>query len=88
MAVGILIPIRPEEISNRVRVKIGSTGALLFEVKGSKLRGKGSGIASHVEGIGQPVRWLTPSAVDPARQEDFDWLPIFVQVRHLISLFC
>ena len=41
---------------------------------GSKLREKGSGIASHVEGIGQPVRWLTLSAVDPARQEAFDWL--------------
>ena len=71
---GILIPIRPEEISNRVRVKIDSTGALLFEVKGSKLRDKGSGIAAHVEGIGQPVRWLTLSAVDPARQEAFEWL--------------
>jgi hypothetical protein len=69
-----LIPVRPEEISNRVRVKIDDSGALLFEVKGSKLRNKGSGIAAHVEGIGQPMRWLTLSRVDPARQEAFDWL--------------
>lgn len=74
VAVGILIPIRPEEISNRVHVKIDHTGALLFEVKGSKLRDKGSGIAAHVDGIGQPMRWLTLSAVDPARQETFEWL--------------
>ena len=74
VAVGILIPIRPEEISSRVRVKIDDAGALLFEVKGSKLRDKGSGIAAHVAGIGQPMRWLTLSAVDPARQETFEWL--------------
>ena len=74
VAVGILIPIRPEEISNRVRVKIDDTGALLFEVKGSKLRDKGAGVAAHVNGIGQPMRWLTLSAVDPARQETFEWL--------------
>ena len=74
VAVGILIPIRPEEISKCVRVKIDDSGALLFEVKGSKLRDKGSGIAAHVEGIGQPMRWLTLSAVDPARQETFEWL--------------
>ena len=74
VAVGILIPIRPEEISNRMRVKIDDAGTLLFEVKGSKLRDKGSGISAHVKGIGQPVRWLTLSAVDPARQETFEWL--------------
>ena len=74
VAVGILIPVRPEELANRIRVKLDASGALLFEVKGSKLREKGSGVASHVEGIGQPVRWLTLSAVDPARQEAFDWL--------------
>lgn len=74
VAVGILIPVRPEEISNRVRVKIDDSGALLFEVTGSKLRDKGSGIAAHVEGIGQPLRWLTLSKVDPARQDAFDWL--------------
>ena len=74
VAVGILIPIRPEEISHRVRVKIDSTGALLFEVKGSKLRDIGSGVASHIKGIGQPLRWITLTAVDPARQETFDWL--------------
>lgn len=74
VALGILIPIRPEEIANRVRVKLDDSGALVFEVKGSKLRAKGSGIAAHVEGIGQPMRWLTLSAVDPSRQEVFDWL--------------
>jgi hypothetical protein len=74
MAVGILIPVRPEEISGRIRVELDASGALLFEVKGSKLRDKGSGVAAHVEGIGQPTRWLTLSAVDPARQEAFDWL--------------
>ncbi len=79
VALGILIPIRPEEISNRVRVKIDGTGALLFEVKGSKLRDKGSGVAAHIDGIGQPMRWLRLSAVDPARQEVFDWLRDRVQ---------
>ena len=74
VAVGILIPIRPEEIANRVLVKLDDYGALLFEVKGSKVREKGSGIAAHVEGIGQPMRWLMLSKVDPARQETFDWL--------------
>lgn len=74
VAVGILIPVRPEEIANRVHVKLDDSGALLFEVHGSKLREKGSGIAAHVAGIGQPMRWLTLSRVDPARQESFDWL--------------
>lgn len=74
VAVGILIPIRPEEISNRVSVTLDASGALLFQVKGSKLRDKGSGIAAHVDGIGQPMRWLTLSAVDPSRHETFDWL--------------
>ena len=74
VAVGILIPVRPEEIANRVLVKLDDSGALLFEVKGSKLRDMGSGIAAHVEGIGQPLRWLTLAKVDPARQETFDWL--------------
>jgi integrase len=74
VVVGILIPVRPEEIANRIRVKLDASGALLFEVKGSKLRDTGSGIASHVEGIGQPLRWLTLTAVDLARQEAFDWL--------------
>lgn len=46
----------------------------IYKVKGSKLRDRGSGVASHVENIGQPVRWLTLSAVDPARQEAFEWL--------------
>jgi hypothetical protein len=74
VAVGILIPVRPEELAHRIRVKLDASGALLFEVKGSKLCGKGSGVASHVEGIGQPMRWLTLSAVDPARQAAFNWL--------------
>ena len=69
-----MIPVRPEEIANRIRVELDASGALLFEVKGSKLRDRGSGVASHVEGIGQPMRWLSLSAVDPARQEVFDWL--------------
>ena len=74
VAVGILIPVRPEEISNRVSVTLDASGALLFQVKGSKLRDKGSGIAAHVDGIGQPMRWLVLTAVDPSRQETFDWL--------------
>jgi hypothetical protein len=74
VAVGILIPVRPEEVANRIRVKLDSSGALLFEVMGSKLRDTGSGIASHIEGIGQPLRWLTLTAVDPARQDAFNWL--------------
>lgn len=74
VAVGILIPIRPEEISKRVLIKIADDGALLFEVKGSKLRDKGSGIAAHVDGIGQPMRWLTLSEIDSVRQGTFDWL--------------
>jgi len=74
VAVGILIPVRPEEVANRIRVQLDASGSLLFEVKGSKLRDMGSGVASHVQGIGQPMRWLTLSAVDPARQEVFDWL--------------
>jgi hypothetical protein len=74
IAVGILIPVRPEEIATRIRVKLDPSGALLFEVKGSKLRERGSGIASHVEGIGQSIRWLTVAAVDPKRQAAFDWL--------------
>ena len=74
IAVGILIPVRPEEITNRINVKFDTDGALRFEVKGSKLRERGSGIASHVEGIGQPVRILRLSAVDIGRQDVFDWL--------------
>lgn len=74
VAVGILIPVRPEEIASRIHVKLDASGALMFEVSGSKLRDRGSGIASHVEGIGQPMRWLTLSSVDPARQAAFDWL--------------
>lgn len=74
VALGILIPVRPDEIAQRVRVKIDETGALAFEVQGSKLRATGSGVAAHVQGIGQPVRWLTLSAVDPSRQAVFDWL--------------
>lgn len=74
VAVGILIPVRPEEVANRIRVKLDSSGALLFEVVGSKQQDTGSGIASRIEGIGQPLRWLTLTAVDPARQDAFNWL--------------
>lgn len=74
VAVGILIPVRPEEVANRIRIKLDASGALVFEVKGSKLRDSCAGIAAHVDGIGQPVRWLTLAVVDPARQEVFDWL--------------
>lgn len=81
VALGILIPIRPEEIANRVRVTLDDAGALVFEVKGSKLREKGAGVAANVEGIGQPMRWLTLLAVDPSRQEAFDWLRDRVQAN-------
>ena len=74
VAIGILIPVRPEEISNQVRVKLDDSGAMQFEVKGSKLRKKGSGIAAQVEGIGQPMRWITLMAVDPIRLQTFNWL--------------
>ncbi len=74
VAVGILIPVRPEEVASRIRIRLDSSGALLFEVKGSKLREKGAGIASHVDGIGQPMRWLALAEVDPSRQIAFDWL--------------
>ena len=74
VAVGILIPVRPEEISNRIRITMDSTNALVFNVEGSKLRDTGAGIAAHVHGIGQPFRTITLSAVDPTRQETFDWL--------------
>lgn len=73
-ALGILVPVRPSEIAQRVCVMLDASGAMTFEIKGSKVRAKGSGIAAHVSGIGQPVRWITLSAVDPARQEVFDWL--------------
>lgn len=74
VALGILIPVRPEEVASRVRVKLDASGALLFEVQGSKVREHGTGVAAHVQGIGQPLRWLTVAAVDPARQEVFEWL--------------
>jgi hypothetical protein len=35
-----------------------NTGALLFEVKGSKLPDKGSGVVAHVDGLSQTMRWL------------------------------
>ena len=74
VAVGILIPVRPEEISSRIRITMDSNNALVFDVAGSKLRETGTGIASHVNGIGQPFRTLTLSAVDPSREDAFDWL--------------
>lgn len=74
VAVGILIPVRPEEISNRIHITLSETGALQFEVDGSKVSATGSGLARHIEGIGQPHRTITLSAVDPVRQETFNWL--------------
>lgn len=74
VAVGVLIPVRPEEISNRIRITMDSTDALVFNIEGSKLRDRGAGIAAHVHGIGQPFRTIKLSAVDQTRQEAFDWL--------------
>ena len=74
VAVGVLIPVRPEEISNRIRITMDPTNALVFNVEGSKIRDMGAGIAAHVLGIGQPSRTITLSAVDHTRQEAFDWL--------------
>jgi len=82
IAVGLLIPVRPEEVSNLIRVDLDEAGHLRFEVKGSKLREHGSGVASKAVGIGQPLRWVTLAAVDPARQEAFDWLRAEVAVHH------
>jgi len=74
VAVGILIPVRPDEIANRILIRLDASNALVFEVVGSKSRERGAGIASDVVGIGQPKRWLTLSAVDPTRQDVFEWL--------------
>lgn len=74
ISLGILIPVRPSELASRIRVRLDSAGALVFEVAGSKVREKGSGVASKVDNIGQPMRWLKLSAVDPSRQQTFNWL--------------
>jgi integrase len=69
-----LIPVRPEEIANRVRIELDDSGTLRFEVKGSKLCAKGAGIAAHVEGIGQPMRSLRLFQVGPLRTATYEWL--------------
>ena len=73
VALSILIPIRPAEIAERVSVLLDG-GDLVFEVKGAKVRDKGSGVASNVEGIGQPLRSVRLSAVDTSRSCVFEWL--------------
>ena len=74
VAVGSLIPVRPAEIAQRVHVWIDPDGALAFEVQGAKVKEKGSGVAKHVEGIGQPLRTLRLVDVDESRRVMFDYL--------------
>lgn len=73
VAAGALIPLRPAEIAERVRVSLEG-GALIFEVQGGKVQQAGAGIASHVQGIGQPTRTVRLAQVDPARVAVFQWL--------------
>lgn len=73
VAVSALIPIRPDEIASRVKVKLDGDD-LIFEVKGSKVQDKGAGVAAHVLGIGQSLRILRLSAVDHSRAAVFEWL--------------
>lgn len=81
VALGALIPVRPDEIASRVRVKLEADGSLLFEVKGSKVRESGSGVAAHVEGIGQTLRQVRLSEVDSSRKEVFEWLKSEIQTN-------
>lgn len=78
VAVATLIPVRPEEIAERVRVWIEHDDegreVLAFEVKGAKVQATGAGVASHVQGIGQPARTVRLVRVGGDRQEVFDWL--------------
>lgn len=74
VALSILIPVRPAEIAQRVQVRLNSNGSLDFEIRGSKIRRRGTGVAADICDIGQPVRWLTLSAVDTTRGEIFEWL--------------
>lgn len=73
-ALGILIPVRPSEIAQRVSIKLNESNALVIEIKGSKIKTEGSGVAAGTNEIGQPLRRITLSAVDPIREEIFNWL--------------
>lgn len=73
VALSILIPVRPAEIAERVSVRLDG-GDLVFEVKGAKVKAQGSGVASNVQGIGQPLRIVRLSAVDASRSGVFEWL--------------
>lgn len=78
VAVASLIPVRPEEIAERVRVWIEHDDkggeVLAFEVQGAKVQATGAGVAKHVQGIGQPARTVRLAAVDRSRQVVFDFL--------------
>ena len=74
VAVASLIPVRPAEIAERVRVWIEPDGVLAFEVHGAKVSDTGAGVASHVQGIGQPARTVRLVRVDPERQAVLDYL--------------
>lgn len=74
IAIASLIPIRPSEISTRVAVKLEQSGALTFEIRGSKVKSTGSGVASNTNGIGQQLRVITLIEVDPKRKAIFNWL--------------
>lgn len=78
VAVASLIPVRPEEIAERVRVWIEQDAKgeelLAFEVQGAKVQATGAGVAKHVQGIGQPARVVRLARVGGDRQEVFAWL--------------
>lgn len=74
VAVASLIPVRPAEISKRVRVWIEPDGVLAFEVHGAKVSETGAGVARHVQGIGQPARTVRLVRVDNSRQVVLDYL--------------
>lgn len=73
VAVAALIPLRPAEIAQRVRVRLDGA-ELLFEVQGAKVQQAGSGVARHVQGIGQPLRVIRLSQVDPSRLDILRWM--------------
>lgn len=87
VAVGALIPVRPDEVASRVHVWIERSDegreALCFEVKGSKVkndtrvpRKASDGSLYFVNGgpAGQPARTVRLVRVDSQRQAVFDWL--------------
>ena len=74
VAVAAVIPVRPAEIAERVRVQLLDDGSLLFEVKGAKCKDEGVGVAKGVKGIGQPLRRLKVARVDSSRREVFEFL--------------